>query len=559
MDHLEGGFVIHKAPAILSGFHRHTLDLDGRPISDFDLAATNRIQATPWTINRRVAEVARRLLVEDVPSPLVPGSELVAVPGRMPDDLWETMDDAARKKHRGTIARAHEENASRKGRRASFLDALDTATEMEAHPAFWFVWTHDFRLRRYPVACGGLSPQGSDLSKNLMMFSRGKPLGDAGFYWLCIRAANAAGHDKLPHDDRFAWAEDNLATMRRIAADPVRHRELWEAVESPWEYLATVFELATATESGRPAEFISHLPVPQDGSCNGLQHLSAMGLDPIGALATNLCAVPERHDVYLAVAEHARQRVETDAAKGLPTAMVWLGKVDRDAVKRAVLATPYGVTDEGIRRQLVEDGKVPFSETISQKDASAYFRDVLVDALSGTVVAAKSIMAWLQTSAFRLAQAGMPMVWKTPTGSTIRQAYVSSTQRQIWTLVGRLAMLSPVKGGTLDAKKQSLGSSPQVVHSFDASHLASTVNTLGARGISDFAMIHDSFGVHACDTPMMNAVLRRAFVTQYAPNRLVELAEGFRSFAPHVDIPEPPARGTFDLAANVPSAPFFFA
>lgn len=559
MDHLEGGYMLHRAPAILSGFHRHTLDLAGRPISDFDLLATNRLQATPWTINRRLLDVARTMLVDDVPSPLVPGSERVEVPGRLPDDIWEHLDESGRKKHRATIARAHEENASRTGRRAGFLDALETATEMEAHPAFWFVWTHDFRLRRYPVACGGLSPQGSDLAKNLMMFSRGKPLGDAGFYWLCIRAANAAGHDKLLHDDRFAWAEDHLADMRRVAADPIRHRELWENVESPWEYLATVFELAEATSSGQPAEFISHLPVPQDGSCNGLQHLSAMGLDPIGALATNLCAVDERHDVYLAVAEHARQRVETDAAKGLQAAMVWLGKVDRGAVKRAVLATPYGVTDEGIRRQLVEDGKVPFTDEVSQRDASAYFRDVLVDALSGTVVAAKSIMAWLQTSAHRLAQAGLPLVWKTPTGSTIRQAYRQRTERRIKTLVGTLVMMEEAEGGGLDAKKQSLGSSPQVVHSFDAAHLASTVNTLGARGIEDFAMIHDSFGTHACDTPTMNAVLRRTFVAQYEPNRLAELAEGFRAFAPHVDIPEPPARGSFDLAANVPKAAFFFA
>ncbi len=33
---------------------------------------------------------------------------------------------------------------------------------------------------------------------------------------------------------------------------------------------------------------ISHLPISMDGSCNGYQHLSAMGLDPIGGRATNL-------------------------------------------------------------------------------------------------------------------------------------------------------------------------------------------------------------------------------------------------------------------------------
>jgi DNA-directed RNA polymerase len=37
-----------------------------------------------------------------------------------------------------------------------------------------------------------------------------------------------------------------------------------------------------------PEEFVSHLPVPLDGSCNGLQHLAAMGRDVVGAQATNI-------------------------------------------------------------------------------------------------------------------------------------------------------------------------------------------------------------------------------------------------------------------------------
>jgi DNA-directed RNA polymerase len=44
--------------------------------------------------------------------------------------------------------------------------------------------------------------------------------------------------------------------------------------------------------SGRSEEFVSHLPVAFDGSCNGLQNYSMMLRDEVGGAATNL--VPSR-------------------------------------------------------------------------------------------------------------------------------------------------------------------------------------------------------------------------------------------------------------------------
>lgn len=58
------------------------------------------------------------------------------------------------------------------------------------------------------------------------------------------------------------------------------------------------FQLANALRSGNPEEYVSHLPVHQDGSCNGLQHYAALGRDKIGAVSVNLapCKAPQvRH------------------------------------------------------------------------------------------------------------------------------------------------------------------------------------------------------------------------------------------------------------------------
>lgn len=40
--------------------------------------------------------------------------------------------------------------------------------------------------------------------------------------------------------------------------------------------------------SGDPETHLSHTPVAMDGSCNGLQHYAALGLDLEGGAAVNL-------------------------------------------------------------------------------------------------------------------------------------------------------------------------------------------------------------------------------------------------------------------------------
>ena len=50
--------------------------------------------------------------------------------------------------------------------------------------------------------------------------------------WLAIQVANCAGKDKLPLDERVAWAHDNVSLIRRIAEDPLGHLGDLEALTS---------------------------------------------------------------------------------------------------------------------------------------------------------------------------------------------------------------------------------------------------------------------------------------------------------------------------------------
>lgn len=73
--------------------------------------------------------------------------------------------------------------------------------------------------------------------------------------------------------------------------------------EEPWQTLAGCMEIRNALQCPEGAEnYISHFPVHQDGSCNGLQHYAALGRDAAGAYSVNLSPCEKPQDVYSCVA-----------------------------------------------------------------------------------------------------------------------------------------------------------------------------------------------------------------------------------------------------------------
>ncbi len=88
--------------------------------------------------------------------------------------------------------------------------------------------------------------------------------------------------------------------------------------------------------SDDPENFMSDLPVHQDGTCNGMQHYAALGGDQRGAKAVNLEAGDKPADVYTGIADLVNAIVDKDAAQGKAWAQVVQGKVSRKVVKQTV-------------------------------------------------------------------------------------------------------------------------------------------------------------------------------------------------------------------------------
>ena len=134
------------------------------------------------------------------------------------------------------------------------------------------------------------------------------------------------GRDKLPFDQRVAWVEQHMNHVTAVAKNPLEaptpdgetgedicHGRWWLNGEDPWQVLATCFELDAVTKSGNSEGFLSRLPVHQDGSCNGLQHYAALGLDKAGGEAVNLTPSDKPQDVYSGVLSIVLEVIAEDA------------------------------------------------------------------------------------------------------------------------------------------------------------------------------------------------------------------------------------------------------
>jgi DNA-directed RNA polymerase len=110
----------------------------------------------------------------------------------------------------------------------------------------------------------------------------------------------------------------------------------------------------------------------------------------------------------------------------------------------------------------------------------------------------------------------------------------------------------------IDGSKQALAVSPNFVHSMDASAMMLTIDLALDNGVTQFAMIHDSYGTVAADVDMLAACLREAFVDMYEDhNVLQEFLDGLPEEV-RAECPPIPPLGDLNIK-EVLNSEFFFA
>lgn len=496
----------------------------------------NAIQETAWRINRPLLKVMAEAYKTGEPREILPPP--------LPD--VDQAEDLTARWYREILS-AHDAMNRR----------LMIANTFAPEKAIYFPCNLDWRGRLYSIP-QTVNPQTDDAGRALLEFARGKPLGKRGAFWLAVQLANLWGHgvDKLSFDARVAWVKDCEDVILDSAKNPLNGRMGWIKAEKPWRFLAACMEWAGYVREG--PGFVSRQPIAMDGTCNGLQHFSALGRDPEGARWTNVLSSSAPQDIYQEVANRLIARVEPFQALGDPDILAWRGAIDRALVKKPTMTTPYGVTPEGIFGQIREAVRASFSDRfVRPGTASRFLSERLVEAIREVVVHAVKITEWLRSLATILGEKDKPITWTVPTGFQVTNEYREFEEHRVDTSLITLQTLRHKEGAPIDLKEQANGITANLVQSLDAAHMMFTVQELYRRGLRDFAMVHDSYAVHACDVDLMNEVLREQFARLNKVFTLPGFFDHVKASAPGIELPPPPALGALDLAEVMKSEYFF--
>lgn len=535
-------------------------ELRHRPSMSFVYQQLNALQNTAWKINTPVMEVLRDFWANGQTDGGLPASP--SNPPEPPCPGWKD-DPLMRKDFRRVMGKWHQAQRRDGSKRVQIASTIVTAGKYR-EDTFHFPYNLDFRGRIYSL-CSGLNPQGHDVSRGLLYFANKKPIEDTEqLEWLMIHGANCYGVDKVPFKDRVAWVEEHTEEILRSAEDPHGFR-WWCDADSPWQFLAFCFEWKAFQDIG--LGFESGLPVGVDGSCNGLQHFSALLRDPIGGAATNLTPGDRPADIYQEVADKVLKML---AGNDDPLAKGWLRMgITRKTTKRCVMTLPYGATrhafgdfiDDYLCDLRLAGKEVVFGDPTQWWGASRFLANAIGDAISETVVAAVEAMKWLQEAARIATDAGYPIQWDAPTGFPVHQDYRKTKKLRILShdLLGKSAWLQAQdETEDLDRRRQVNAIAPNFVHSLDASALLFTVDQASQFGIESYGMIHDSYATVAADVPTMGACLRAAFVGMHSMPLLAQFRDGLESYLGQGTLPAIPGNGNLDLNLVLQS-PYFFS
>ena len=577
-------------------------ELENRPTAmSTTYAAVNAMQDTAWRINTKVLDVALYFWEigngsAGLPTREEPEHPLCPVCGGIVEN-----NHACFKNGKNSEKLVYWKKEMRKyynsltvlySKRFQTAEILHIAQLFRNEKAIYFPYQLDFRGRAYAVPVF-LNPQGCALAKSLLEFAEGMPIDTPeAEEWFYIHGANLFGEDKISFSERCQWVEKNHDKIIASASNPLDNR-WWCSADDPFSFLAWCFEYKGYKEQG--ANFLSHCCISMDGSCNGLQHFSAMLRDEIGGKSVNLVPQEKPADIYSDVAEKVREKVEkiyndpniNPEEKRL--AKQWLDwGITRKITKRAVMIVPYSGTEMAAREYIldaiyeqdealaqaaldgidIENKQIPWKTAYEKWDAKNFIAPLVWEAINETVIAARAAMDWLQKVAKLASEEGLPIVWETPTGFPVLQAYPNTRSRRVKTCVREETLYFYLQERPneitkdIDKIRQKNAIAPNLIHSLDASVMMLTIEACKAKGINSFGMIHDSYGTHAKMASDMAKILRQVFISLYESHDILSEFEGFiKDILPkdrHQDIPAKPSKGNLDLNL-IQQSKYFFA
>lgn len=529
------------------------------------IKAVNRLQNTKWRVNKRVLEVLNHVRDNNLTWGAMPHNKTVnKTPYPYPDTEFKHLTEAQQahvKIWRKAAAQEYDEKVAEDSKYMSMFRVLSEANRFKDYPELYFSYFLDFRGRAYPIA-SNLHPQGTDYVKALLEFSEGKPITNLDSeMFLAMQGANSWGNDKETFINKHKWVLENEHDIIKCAENPYHPNSMWLKCDTdPYLFLAFCFEWADYRKYGY--NFKSHISVAMDGSCNGLQHLSAILFDEVGGKSVNLTNNTLKGDIYNDVANVTIKLLEANS-EPMAKRLLEFG-ITRKAVKRPVMIVPYAGTIRScrsyIKEEIVSKGAISvFKEDFNE--ALNLYSETVWEAIGMVILKGREVMTYLGDLARAVVKEtrSTDIEWTTPNGFKVIQRRVKENKLNIETPLGNLTSsktlrtTANIRTDITAVQKHSTGIAPNFVHSLDSCHLQNTVNLMDSG--TSLAMIHDSFGTHAADSRQLFDNIRRAFYDMYKNG---DVLHNFIKQQPSVELDTPvPNTGKLQLSEVLLSEHFF--
>ena len=510
--------------------------------------------------------------------------------------------DPEYKKAKAQIARTYAKCKTNEQLAENPYRALKTAAKFLNFERIHFNAFLDNRLRAYYLQTSGLSPQGANYAKSLLLFADPLPVTDenreAVRRDLLISLSNCWGHDKVSLDDRVVFAEKLARDLEWVAKEPLASGALgaWSTCSEPFVFLATLRQFHEIfTWKTRST---TDIPNGRDASSSGLQLMGAMLREKKAMEYTNVIPSEVPADLYAEVARHS---------KALLTNEVWMkaqldkrldnaqkkskktGKelnvehftfdldpnehVGRKTTKRAVMTDSYNASwlskNEYISEELMTlEQELGRKVTLAEK---AIVTTAIVDGQTQAFPVCKVIKDhFAQVVLYAIGEGGHTEIkWVTPDGSVICQRYNHRQVKQIQTFACGGASVYKTKTSKLkgegaiylsltkdtdevNAKRHALSLSPNVHHAYDAYICHQTILNCGTDSI---AAIHDCWAWRAGEVEAGVMAAKQAFLALATSDVMEKMLEmnGLQ------DMMTVPCFGDDSLLAQVLDSPYMFA
>lgn len=549
------------------------------------IKALNKLRATPFTLNQSVLEILKAEHKKFYQGSI-----------RLTDKRGITLDYPLNFKWRpgltwedGTPFLEHDKRLS-KIISKNYEYQIILAKAAVFPDTFYQEYTCDYRGRVY-ASESYLNFQGSDIARGLFLFANKKKYTTEGVSALKAHICNCYGKsilkkdiptyfkedykayltknklasialDKITNEDKVRWTNENLSWI-------LQENSIRSDIEAPLMFLAACIELKAVLSN---PDYEGGLPIPLDGSCNGLQHLAAMTKDKQAGDLVSLTDSLIQKDIY----QEIGKRLMTDNKAFFKQRKMTLKDVRSGISKRAVMVRAYSAGVKRISENMWDDLHILGFDSkynITKEDCDMLSKGVL-ETLDKLAPGPQIAMRWFQyISQEELSREGINhLTWVAPSGFPVVFKCYQLTEVKFNGHIKGVGKNGQIKHIIKDTKyysdKQSDGTwlqsqrpavdrkgfakgiAPNVVHSQDAAHLSMVLD------VSEFAIavVHDSISVHGSDIKDLTEIIKEQFLVMY------DTDNWFKDFAMNLSPTfegELPTLGSLDLKEVMKSRYFF--